>query len=449
MAVDAVTGATGSSNGILNAVKDCVVQAGGDPVALNKTVAKNDAQEEYTCDVVVVGAGTSGCNAAARAANAGADVILIDKAGTIGGTGVMSFQQVTTGSVLHDEAGMDINTQEMYEDFMSQSHWTANGAVLSKFLETSEDNVNWLMDMGFELVNPVDDPLIVAIFGLDQTSMVNPNDFDFLEYAGMPETDEIHEYFEKLVSEVDTIMTETTAHSLIQDENGNVTGVVAEKYDGTTVTIHANAVVMCTGGFAGSEELQEEYMGGYYMPYGLLQNDGEGLQMMWDIGAAQDGLNGGFCCHVLRTYPNITDESISVADRSIPATFAVCPTTLRVDTSGARFMDESQRITNLQAAANAMVAAGPCFYTIVSGEQIELVREYGIRGLGMDSPLMDQSMAEQPLDIDYVMENIDAVLQAGIDIGLPCQFRLLCRCRYKAYMIQVTNAQVSFGSQLQ
>ena len=40
----------------------------------------------------------------------------------------------------------------------------------------------------------------------------------------------------------------------LTDENGKVTGVLAEKADGTQVTVNAKDVVLATGGFAGSPE---------------------------------------------------------------------------------------------------------------------------------------------------------------------------------------------------
>ena len=79
LAVDTVSGATNVSNGILDAVADCVTQAGGDVESLKvKEESTTNAQvEEITTDVVVVGAGASGSAAAVAASEAGANVILL------------------------------------------------------------------------------------------------------------------------------------------------------------------------------------------------------------------------------------------------------------------------------------------------------------------------------------------------------------------------------------
>ena len=78
LAVDTVSGATNSSKAILKAVADCVRQAGGDPEALMAAKAKKaGADQEYTTDVVVIGAGASGFMAANNASMGGAKVIAI------------------------------------------------------------------------------------------------------------------------------------------------------------------------------------------------------------------------------------------------------------------------------------------------------------------------------------------------------------------------------------
>ena len=42
-------------------------------------------------------------------------------------------------------------------------------------------------------------------------------------------------------------------------KDGKVAGVKAVKWDGTQVVVNAKNVILATGGFAGSEELMEQY----------------------------------------------------------------------------------------------------------------------------------------------------------------------------------------------
>lgn len=88
-AVDAVTGATVTSEAIKSAVSAALVKAGADPKAMKpRAVAKADAAPvnyPTEADVVVVGAGGAGLVAAATAVEAGARVIVLEKMSMIGG----------------------------------------------------------------------------------------------------------------------------------------------------------------------------------------------------------------------------------------------------------------------------------------------------------------------------------------------------------------------------
>jgi fumarate reductase flavoprotein subunit len=417
LAVDAVAGATASSSAIISAVKDCVVQAGGDPAALNIPVVKVEASEEYDCDILVVGGGTSGCSAASKAAESGKKVLLMEKSGRIGGTGAFSFMPFSTNSSICLEAGINIDESLIYDGMMSGTHWVADGKVLNHFIHESGETTDWMISKGFNYVFPTKDHVFTTVFGAGQTDAVDPNVFTFVEY-GVERmfSEEVMDLFRSLTKDIDTILYETSAKSLIMNDDGSVAGVMAERYDGTSVKVNAKAVVVATGGFAGSLELQQKYQGAYYRPFGLYQNVGDGLNMMLDAGAAERNI-GGFVSHVFGSYAKIEDPAISVMDRAIPITIASCPTFLRVSPYGERFMDENKRRSVLQAAANAQLAAGPYFYSIVSGKQAEELKTGGCAATGMDLPTLDQSIPEPPLATDYIMTNFDAVMAAGELVG--------------------------------
>ena len=86
LALDVVSGATLTSNAILDAVADAATQAGCDAGLLRSAPVKKadtaKAAEEYTADVCVIGAGGAGLFGALEAAEAGASVIVLEKSAT-------------------------------------------------------------------------------------------------------------------------------------------------------------------------------------------------------------------------------------------------------------------------------------------------------------------------------------------------------------------------------
>lgn len=74
---DAISGATGSSEGIRSAVKNAIALASGEVETVEIIEGK---------DVVVVGGGNAGLNAAYWACQGGASVVLFEKQGKLGGT---------------------------------------------------------------------------------------------------------------------------------------------------------------------------------------------------------------------------------------------------------------------------------------------------------------------------------------------------------------------------
>ena len=83
LGVDTVSSATDSSKGLLNAIEDAVVQAGGNVEELrSRKVVKADLSSQISyldTDVCVIGGGISGSIAAIQASDLGANVILLER----------------------------------------------------------------------------------------------------------------------------------------------------------------------------------------------------------------------------------------------------------------------------------------------------------------------------------------------------------------------------------
>ena len=356
LAVDSVSGATATSQGLLAAVKDCLLQAGADEAALYAPVARSAQTENYECDVVVGGGGTSGSAAAAKAAQSGARVILVEKSGRLGGTGALSSTLMAVDADLQKEAGYTFDTNNLFEQWMSQVHWYAKGNLIRTFLRESADTANWLDENGFDLAAAKPTATLAeGAYGAHISDMLFSNyAVKYAEpstYSNMT----INDSFEDLTEGVETIHFETTGKSLILEESGEIAGLEAEKWDGTRVVIHAPAVIVATGGYAGNPELMVKYNDYAYKVLGLQQNVGEGLEMMLAAGAAEKN-PGGACAHQSGLYVSVAGEDFTVFDTAIPYTLANCSVLMRVNPTGARFMDEDEKTDSAVGSTNYMLA---------------------------------------------------------------------------------------------
>lgn len=79
---------------------------------------------------------------------------------------------------------------------------------------------------------------------------------------------------------------ETSAETLLTGADGNVTGLVATRADGSKLTVNAKSVILATGGYAQNREMMARYpeVEGYatQVPAGNL---GDGLVMAQAVGA--------------------------------------------------------------------------------------------------------------------------------------------------------------------
>ena len=87
--------------------------------------------EEETFDVVVVGSGAAGLAAALEARKAGAEVIVLEKMGSIGGNSVISQGLAAVpGTPQQSEAGIGDNPELMFNDLIKVTEFPAESPGL-------------------------------------------------------------------------------------------------------------------------------------------------------------------------------------------------------------------------------------------------------------------------------------------------------------------------------
>jgi fumarate reductase flavoprotein subunit len=371
--IDAVSGATETSNGLIEAVSSAVEQAGG-----NEAVAKLQAAEvpevvgetlSLDADVVVIGAGASGVSAAVSAADEGAKVILIEKTATIGGASNLSWAGKFYNSSVALESGVQVEVEKEISDWIVNNHWRVDAAAIRQYVTQSGATYDWLASKGYQttFINFFGEQLHMLPAYETRQGLLRTMLADSVEAGG------------------GAVYTETTGKSLMTDDQGNVVGVIAKQADGTVLEISAKSVVMATGGYAANAEMVKELFGFEGINGGLGQNVGEGLEMAWAVGAkVPDNIGGQMLHQTLARATSDLKEQYSDFEASYPLMTAYLPNFMNVGPSGARFRDETATLTAV-AAANTSAFNGPFHYVIISASQLKALEAQGMNGVSAPS----------------------------------------------------------------
>lgn len=331
LGIDAVTGATNTSNAILTAVAAAITEAGGDVEALKQVpvqVEEGETAGDMTADVVVIGAGGAGLCAAIEAKDQGAGtVILLEKMASIGGTTFTSQGVIGAyGSDLQKEMGIELTFEEMYDNLMSNASYHLDPALTTITLEKSGETINWLADrvgMNFTDVKVGYGPLQM----MHQVEGAG---------AGMAEP------FSKSLDDAGVeLMLETKATELVMNADGSVGGVKAEKA-GSEFTITAKSVVICTGGYAYNPELTARFTPELAGTFGIgfPGSTGDGIIMASNVGAATTHTDDMMC--VLKDYTIMAEHNGTSATASNNG-FMSLPNMIMVGAEGKRFVNEKDQ----------------------------------------------------------------------------------------------------------
>ena len=209
-----------------------------------------ESQIKTEADVIVIGAGLSGLSASVRAAEQGAEVILLEKMAYAGGNCILSTGILqAAGTKLQAQAGIE-DSPEQYALDMAQGASADRDPVQMKMVSTlSGETLDWLADNGVEFSDKVTQ-------GVGSTA--------YRAHQSMPDANELVSGLVDAASQKGVmIQYDTPVLSLMTDDQGKVTGVVANQ-KGQPVEYTAKAVIIASGGFGGSPEMLSKYWGDEY-----------------------------------------------------------------------------------------------------------------------------------------------------------------------------------------
>lgn len=243
--------------------------------SIPETVAVQDVTEwSDDVDVLVIGFGMGGGCAAVSAAEAGARVLVLERAAIAGGTTAMAGGHfyLGGGTAVQEATGHADTADEMFKYLMAVSP-DPDPVKIRAYCDGSVEHFNWLEALGFQFERSY----------YPEKAVIQPNT-EGLMYTGnelvWPYRDEavpaprghkvpvpgdtggagmVVELLAKRAGELGvTVRYETGATALVLDEAGAVVGATW-KHFGDTGTVRAKSVVIAAGGFVMNPDMVAEY----------------------------------------------------------------------------------------------------------------------------------------------------------------------------------------------
>lgn len=328
--LDAISGATFSSKGFLDAVKDAAKKAGvtlskADAKAIKKVVKNIPAVSNY--DVVVIGAGGAGFSAAIEAKNAGANVVLLEKMPAVGGNSLISGAEMNAArNWVQPKLGiLDDSAERHAADTFKGGDKKGDMKVINVMTANALDAAKWCRDyLGVRF----EDDNLFFFGGHSRKRALIP--------VGHTGTEFIAKFQAKADELGIPVITDMKAEELIKDKTGRVVGVKATSH-GATYTFNAKGgVVLATGGFGANKAMVKKYnpkIDERFKTTDAPGTTGEALYMAKRAGAQL--VNMGY----IQTYP-ICDPISGVIELIADSRFDGA---IMVNQEGKRFVEELER----------------------------------------------------------------------------------------------------------
>ena len=277
--IDTISGATYSSKGFLSAVEMALGEAG---IVADGSGAGAGTAEDYeaTADVVVVGGGGAGMTAAITVAENGKSVILLEKSDILGGNTSRASSGMNAAETHYEkEQGIEDSVELFIEDTMKSGKEINDPELVRTLAENTSEAIDWLDKENAPLSGPLG-----TMGGLSAKRTHRPVDAEGnVTSVGNFLVSALGVRLDELGIEV---VTGAAVNKIIM-EDGKAVGVSGVGAYGENITVHANSVIIATGGFGGNMDrivaLRPDLAG--YISTNVATADGDAIDFLGEVGA--------------------------------------------------------------------------------------------------------------------------------------------------------------------
>ena len=434
--VDTISGATWTSNGVIDAAKAALVAAGlnvEDYMTKAEAVKAEDAVLE--ADVVIVGAGGAGMTSALTAAEKGAKVVILESQAAVGGNSVRATGGMNAGDTPYQDnaefaqsAGVEktlagigayadnetitkladevtvqwaayqkdaqgyFDTVELMQlDTMIGGKGINNPELVKVLAENSAEGIEWLRNYNIDLVN-------TGAFGGASVNRIHWPKVDGKKVSVgaymIPLLEDACEANENI-----TILFETTATEIIMVD-GAAKGVKATGKTGNTVTVNADAVILAAGGFGANLDMVASYKPELkgFMTTNAAGLQGQGIAMAQAVGAAVVDMEQ------IQIHPTVQFDTAALITEGLRGDGAIL-----VNAEGKRFIDEVGTRDVVSAAEIAQT--GSYSWLIVDQRMLDAsatIAGYVKKGFVLSGATYEELAAATGMPADAFAETMNA-----------------------------------------
>lgn len=441
--LDAVSGATRTSEAVKKACESCIAQAKGIDVSLlqAEAPAKEEAPKDWLgeepevgdvtatidTEVLVIGAGTAGVFAACAAVEEGAKTILIEKFDeAYGGAGIRDTL-AAIGSREQIESGKNPDKFDVITEMYRQSNGYGDQRLYKLWADHSGEAIDWYTDRMKEA------GLSVRFEEDDHSKAVRYPIYDVGHSLQMSATQGAHGVSANILKEYGKakgleVHYETTLVKLIKEE-GKVTGIYANTKNGMVRYNASKGVIVCTGGYSLNMDmmnaLQPETVKMININYSYPGSMGDGIKACLWAGAAMDETHAGM----------LFDRGAVMPDQVGPTPTGVLfwmgsQPFLKVDLDGNRFTNESGCYDHI--LHDAFNLPGMTYAEVWDANYIADMQRFDTHGCSRMFPHVNGAESVWPLEFNEavfmpqyrgqgIVVKADTIPELAEKLGLPVE----------------------------